>query len=543
MADLSSLRSHSLEILWNRLALAQLWERRPSLLFSLCAFTLVASLTLGGGTRGGFLSDAILQLIAIPALVISLSSLFAWPWTESKGRAEWALALCVAIAFLPLIELVPLPPAVWTKLPQREHMTAIFEMLGRDAPWLPMSVAPSATWLSVLSLLPPLAIFLSVIQLNYRERRLLSLIFIGVGIVSAFLGLLQVAQGPLSSLRFFAITNESEAVGFFANRNHLAALLYVVLVFGAAWATDVAFAAGAWKDRNRLLAAPIVALTASFLVLVILIAAESITRSRAGLALTIAAVAGAFALAATDRRQSSGLTPVRLLVGSALAAFMLITQFALYRMLDRFATDPLEDARVAFARNTITAAKAYMPFGSGAGTFVSVYPMFERSEDAIANVYANHAHNDVLEMWLEGGVAGVILMTAFVIWFAFRSVSAWRRAPSNVRPIDRLLARAATMAIPLIVAHSFVDYPLRTGGIMAVFALACALLVEPVLPVPEPTTVEPGGADGERERRPVRLPGPPPSPAKDADLAPKKPPRRPPQPWGEDIEWPEQWRK
>ena len=44
-------------------------EYRPSITLSLCAFLLVCSLLLGGGTHGGFLSDTILELIAIPRIV------------------------------------------------------------------------------------------------------------------------------------------------------------------------------------------------------------------------------------------------------------------------------------------------------------------------------------------------------------------------------------------------------------------------------------------------------------------------------------------
>ena len=50
-------------------------EYRTGITFSLCAFLLVCALLLGGGTRGGFLSDAILELIAIPILLLGLSSL------------------------------------------------------------------------------------------------------------------------------------------------------------------------------------------------------------------------------------------------------------------------------------------------------------------------------------------------------------------------------------------------------------------------------------------------------------------------------------
>jgi hypothetical protein len=60
-----------------------------------------------------------------------------------------------------------------------------------------------------------------------------------------------------------------------------------------------------------------------------------------------------------------------------------------------------------------------------------------------------------------------------------RSVAVWRPDPgSGMLEIDRNLARAATMVAALLVAHSFVDYPLRTGAMMAMMAFACALLLQ-----------------------------------------------------------------
>ena len=58
---------------------------------------------------------------------------------------------------------------------------------------------------------------------------------LAVGVLSVLVGLIQVAQGQESPFRFFAITNPTEAVGFFANRNHFAALLYCLMVFALAW--------------------------------------------------------------------------------------------------------------------------------------------------------------------------------------------------------------------------------------------------------------------------------------------------------------------
>src|SRR5262249_7719605 len=153
----------------------------------------------------------------------------------------------------------------------------------------------------------------------YQERRRLSLVVIAVGIVSAFVGLTQVSQGPTSRLRFFAFTNDAEAVGFFANRNHFAAFLYTVLLFTAAWAADIAFKTGSWSDLRRK-PARIVAPTVAFLVLIVLIVTEAMARSRAGLVLTIAALAGVFTLAAADRRNPSGARPSKLLLGATIFA-------------------------------------------------------------------------------------------------------------------------------------------------------------------------------------------------------------------------------
>lgn len=550
---LQTLRSHPLAARAGKLLPAQTWELRPSRFFSLTAFILVASLLLGGGTRGGFLSDAILELFAIPAFLMSLSSLIAPPQAGDRLRAKWPLILCGAIMVLPLLQLVPLPPWLWQFLPRRGDIVAVFTLVGRPLPWLPVSVAPTETWLSALSLLPPVAVFLCVIQLSYRERRLLTFLFLGVGVFAAMIGLLQVAQGPSSPLRFFTFTNSSEAVGFFANRNHFAASLYVLLLYAAAWATDVAFSTGSLRDLRNLETSSIGSLTASLLVLIILMAAETITRSRAGLGLMIIGMFGAFALPLADRRRATGVTPVKLMIGAMILAGLLVVQFALYRVFDRFAVDSLEGARVIFARNTISAAWAYMPFGSGFGTFTSVYPMFERAQDTLANIYANHAHNDILEVWLEGGVIGAALMIAAVIWLGLRSSRIWRRPPHDIHALDILFARAATMAIALIIMHSFVDYPLRTDAMMAVLAFSCALLIEPP-PNAKPVARQAVAVEraGRRDAAAVWQPafGSAALPLPKVEETASAPAQHPvPAPlasggrWGEDIAWPEEWNK
>jgi O-antigen ligase len=554
MVSLGNFREQPLGTAISGFILEQIRERRPSLVFGACAFIVICALLLGGGTRGGFLSDAVLELLAVPALLIALSSLIDLSKRKAaiKSDAHWALVLCAAIAILPLVQLVPLPPWLWTALPGREEMTKVFGLLGHRLPWMPISVSPSSTWLSFLSLLPPIAIFLSTIQLSYRERRTLILVIIIVGVISAFVGLIQVAEGPNSPWRFFAFTNLNEAVGFFANRDDFAALLYAVLVFASVWIIDLGFRVGFWTDLKSTEHFAIIAVTAVFMAVTVLLAAEAVARSRAGLALTIVALLAIFALSFRDRRRTAGATPSKLLLGAIILAFILSVQFALYRVLDRFTADPLQDARIVFARNTIQAAKAFMPFGAGLGTFVPVYATFERPIDTLANVYANHAHDDFLELWLETGVMGALLFCLFAVWLGAQSVKSWRKPLATASAFDCTLARAATVVIGLLLAHSLVDYPMRTEAIMAVFAVSCALLVAPCRIAEHGMRVarEP---DRDAVRRTPALAASMPAVASISPLEKPAAPVRgtevlPPNPrqtsarWGEDIQWPDEWR-
>jgi O-antigen ligase len=522
--------------------------------FWLTAFTLLAALLLGGGTRGGFLSDALLQLLAIPLLLLSASQLndLFWRHRAKLRQLRWELVFFLAVVLVPLIQLVPMPPALWTLLPHRAPLIASFDDLGHGLPWLPISVSPNATWLSVTALLPTLAVFFGTVLLGYRERRLLSLGVVAFGIVSSFLGLLQIAQGPASRLRFFSATNLSEAVGFFANRNHFAAFLYVVLLFAAVWSIDIGFAVGPWRDRRIFEARSIVSITASFLAIVILLAADAMARSRAGMMLTMVSLVGAYGLVLTDRRRRtlSG-TPLNFLFAAVGTAFILVVQFALYRVLARFNTDPLDDLRLQFARTTIEAAWAYMPFGAGMGTFVPVYGMFEKPQDLFAHAYINHAHDDVLELWLETGIFGIALMGAFVAWFVSRTAKIWRHAAVGANEFDRSLARAATIAVALIVTHSFLDYPLRTAAMTAILAFACGLMVETLsVDTRAKERRVPASFDATAQGAAPRLTAVspaaalPPAIAANQEPAPSHdPPHQRPARWGDDVEWPEAWRK
>jgi O-antigen ligase len=172
-------------------------------------------------------------------------------------------------------------------------------------------------------------------------------------------------------------------------------------------------------------------------------------------------------------------------------------------ILSRFGVRQITaDARWTMASVTWQALRSYFPTGSGLGTFERVYQLNEPPQAVMWEVI-NHAHNDWLELILETGGVGLVLVIAFLVWFG----RAWARSLSGTDAIDRRIDQAACIAISLVSLHSLWDYPLRTIALSTLFGFCCALLTEPR----EPST----SRQGRRRRHarsahttPVRSPTP-----------------------------------
>jgi O-antigen ligase len=438
---------------------------------------LAVALFLGGGpVPGNPWPGSLVQLASLPLLVIAISTL-------SKGlpsaRVRLGVLLLCAVVAVPLLQLVPLPPILWTALPGRSSIAAIYAEAGIATPWLPVSLDPAATWRTVLTLIPGVAVFLSALTLDRRARRRAVLILIAFGFFSVILGLSQVARAA------------PNAVGLFANRNHFAALLYCALPFTAAWAV------GSAADRRPQL---IASLALCLVVFVSLLVGIGVARSRAGLLISMVVVVGCLGLAGIIKGEG-GARRARMIVSVAVVAgLLLVLQFALLRILPRLEEAIGDDARWQFATTSLRAALQYLPFGSGIGTFPEVYASHQLPGE-IANYRVNHAHNDYLELWLEAGLLAPALIAAFLVWFAWVAFRMWNGSrDGRATTLDGAIAGAAAIVIGALMLHSVVDYPLRATTINVVFAFACALL----LPAPESGESRKGSGRRRSSGRPHR---------------------------------------
>ena len=428
------------------------------------SFVVILALLFGGGGGYGW-SDAVVQLAALPLLAWALFKLT--PSQLDRG-GQWAIILLGAILAWPLLQLIPMPPSLWSGLSGRGEIASAYEAAGMTLPWLPISLYPTATWLGLLSLLPATAVFLAMLSLEARSRRILILLILIVIFASVLLGFLQMSDGESSALRFYTTTNPDRAVGFFANANHNAAFLYSAIPFATAWAI------GLVRDHRRNRAIGVALLV---LLILMIIIGMPLTRSRAGMALLVVAGLSGLLLAWRHDWGQSGRRLLPFALGANLVALLLAFQFGFVGFMQRVEqSESFEDIRWPAAQVTLQAAIANMPFGSGFGTFAPIYEKFA-PRTLLRDRYLNQAHNDWLDLWLSGGAPAIVLAVGFLAWSTASTFKLWSTGQPEARVLDLALARAAPIVIVLLLLHSVVDYPLRTAALSVLFAIACAYLI------------------------------------------------------------------
>lgn len=408
-----------------------------------------------GGSIQGIWANAALQLMAIAILAWAVLTPDPQPLTRAARQLLWLAGL---LSLLIIAQLIPLPPAFWTALPGREFVADGFAMIGMPPPWLPLSLAAHDTMSTAMTLLPPLAVLTGMLRLRaWSEGWMLGAIVAGA-VVSILLGILQVTSGD-ESWYFYRITNLGTAVGAFANANHFATLLLVSIPLLAALAVT------GWRSaankQGRPLTGALAAAAAAVLLLGILVNASS-----AVLLLGLPVVAGSvlLTLRLPPHRIRRGLAGISLLL--AFAGLALVT---IGKDFPGWGTTASIETRALFWSKTLQATQDLALTGSGVGTFEQVYRRYE-DPGAVDRWFANHAHNDYLEIALEGGLPAIVLLLLFLAWWLKQGRQAW------LSPTGTPSQKAAAVASGAVLLHSSFDYPLRTAAIAATMAVCLALL-------------------------------------------------------------------
>ncbi len=436
---------------------------RSAVLFWVMAFYIALLALTGGGARADIESLVILRPLSV---LVCGWAIWGLTWEEVRPF-RFAVFFLLALIALTGLHLVPLPVAIWNALPGRDVLVEIDKVAGIGAVWRPISIVPSQTWNALFSFIVPLTTLVLMLRMTREQRFNVMLLILIVGLLSGIVGLLQ-AIGPQDGpLYLYRYTNNGAAVGLFANRNHQAAMLACLFPMLAL------FASSGLNSIEQARFRAFAAIAAG----VVLVPLLLVTGSRAGVFLGILGLVAAAVLyrqpkfSKPAKRKVHRFNPRYLIVGAAifgLIALTILTSRA--QALERlFASDGIEDLRLAIWPSIFEMALKYFPVGSGIGTFVETYQIDEPAR-LLSQNYVNHAHNDWLELLLTGGAAALLLASVAVLSWARGAWLLFRASDSRSR--DVMFGRLGALMIFMLGMASVADYPLRAPALSANFIVA-----------------------------------------------------------------------
>ena len=433
---------------------------RPGVSFCLLGVLLAVLWIAGGASRGDVLGQVLVRGVTWALLVIAL--LFVPRPTLADMRPVWFFLL--AALALALAQLIPLPPALWQALPGRELVARAAALSGEPQPWRPWSMVPGATVNAASSLVVPVATLLLAAGLSPAERAWLPGALLGLVAATMLAGLLQFSGSAFNN----PLINDTagEVSGTFANRNHFALFMAMGCVLAPAWA---------FRDGRQPQWRGPVALGLVLLFALTILASGS----RAGLALGVLGIALGLAIVWQGIRRALGRYPGWIFPALIAALVALVAGFVFVSVAaDRavainraFAIDPGLDMRSRGLPTVLAMIGRYFPAGSGLGGFDPIFRIDEPFA-LLKPTYFNHAHNDMLEIALDAGLPGLLLLAAALTWWAWASLRAWRAGAS----VRHALPKLGSALLLLVIVASLLDYPARTPMMIAMIVLAACWL-------------------------------------------------------------------
>lgn len=420
----------------------------------------LASLLGGGGVAYG-LANLVVQIGAL-ALLLLRGPAALMPF----HRRHFGLVVLVVLTLLlPIMQMIPLPPAIWTILPGRTLIQDSMSALG-SLPWSPLTVNASRTLVSFIGLIAPFAVIAFTLSSDQSAINRAKITFFAIGVTGVLLGAAQLLYGQGQSALYAEATNQGMLTGLFANRNS-AAIFFVccLLLLCGGFPRSMA--------SIRLIATSVGAM--------ILVVGVILTQSRTGLVLLTLPAGLLLLRTAVDRHRSPDVPTTqneashKLLLGGLVAVVTLISLGVITDTLPASRVDSVlarfgnsAEERPKIWEDARFSARRYWPVGAGMGTFDEVFQVDESLEN-VSSRRAGRAHNDYLEVAIEAGAFGLLLVT---LWSAWTIWATW----VSIASTNRWEALAATGILLSIALQSLLDYPLRNQTMLCLAAFSIALL-------------------------------------------------------------------
>jgi len=388
------------------------------------------------------------------------------------------IPLCLLLAYLTL-QLLPLPAGV-VRLVSPEVFALLKTATWADGPvkWSSLSINPKATLTEFCRLAAYAAFYILTVQL-LTQKDLLKKTVAVIAIFASLLSFFGILQHILSNNKIFwlrEVTQDARPFGPYVNADHYAGLMEMlfplVLCLFLFYKPGVTY--GSFRERvlgifdHKMTNAHILLGFSSVLI------ATSIflTRSRGAItSLCISMIAMGAVLMVKDRTK----TGLKLAALIFIIILFSVSWFGWTPVFEKFGKVK-DDADMAAMRpvmwsDSMKIVRDFPITGTGFGSFVHIYPKYRSIS---AEGVLDHAHNDYLELFAEGGFIGVALFGWFLAEVFLKSFRAYIRR----RELYTIYVFAGAAAGVLsILLHSFVDFNLHIGanGLYFFFLLGLAV--------------------------------------------------------------------
>ncbi|MDX1387991.1 MAG: O-antigen ligase family protein [Acidobacteriota bacterium] len=425
---------------------------------------------------GSVLPEALLGLqLAVAVLGVLSLVLLARGSGLPAGAARAAVTLAVALVGIGLVQLVPLPARVvgWIAPPTasvREEIAGVLP--GVLAGPLPESLAPPDTVDAVLRLAAyvVLGVAAALAFRGDRAVRTFMLVVAASGAFQAVYGSVEYLSGHQHIFGYAKEFYVDQATGTLINRNHFASYLAMTLpmAMGVLLLDSRNVPRGlSWRQRVvtsmevRHLAVPFAALA-----VVAMWIGVFLSYSRGGLA---AALLGTAIVSFAAGRGRARIVLLALLVLPAVFLSWKEIQAPGERLVDIGIEFENPKGRLAAWRAGSRMVPRYAVLGSGYGTFEPAFVPYKPPE---MTGRWDHAHNDWLQVVIEGGVSAGLIVVVLLVVAGRRAVA---KPPGGLG--RDLLPACLGAAVFAAAFHGLFDFAVKVPAVAVLLACQLGVLV------------------------------------------------------------------
>jgi O-antigen ligase len=435
-------------------------SRFSSLIFAWLLFVAVVANLLYGAVSNGALG--LLAIMTALTVVFWLADAL---FTKELGYSTSSLQIPIAgLIVIGLIQLLPLGGA------------GAADQLLSISSYSALTIDPFATRLAVLKLLIFLVFFSAALTYLDSPKRLRYAVFVLIvfGSVMSFFGILQKLSNPELVL-WIRQVDYATPFATYVNQHHFASFL----VMTSALALGLLFAGSTKPDKRILLVIAVILMGLGIV----------FTSSRGAMLGLISVILFLTALSfwfgsktSSKQHRKTHFRRVWVLVGACalLVVFLLFSVSYLggsdvaLRSAGVLGPADVSNGRLEFWSTTGEIIWDNPIIGTGLDTYMTSYTKYDGWNGTIR---VNHAHNEYLQYFSEGGIFAFLLVIAFIVLLFKKS---FKIIGSTHHPFRRGIAAGALAACFGIIVHSFFDFPLRTNANGFFFLICAALATVPV---------------------------------------------------------------